>query len=194
MWNGPELSSRENKPDKRQRFKNVASDLAQIWQTVTKSNVGNKQQVTQTYTSHATQSVIHLTVWMKSYSHWPGLHMASFLITAECRQTERLNAGYQYNTHKWQHAVRIHVNHSHCQLHLRQWKPFGLPSLLSGQNAAPSLRQYYSPIKTIYQDFVQRPLMTRRINNEPSHVDFPHFESLQDSTPPWPPWSSEHKC
>lgn len=73
--------------NKLERFKNVASDLAQIWRTVTKLNVGNKQQVTQMYTSHATQLVIHLTVWLKFYSVWPQLHMASFLITAEFRQT-----------------------------------------------------------------------------------------------------------
>lgn len=72
--------------NKLERFKNVASDLAQIWKTVTEPNVGNKQQVTQMYTSHATQSVIHLNVWLKPYSLWPRLHMASFLITAEYRQ------------------------------------------------------------------------------------------------------------
>lgn len=60
-----------------------------ILKTVTKLNVGNKQQVTQMYTSHATQLVIHLTVWLKSYSLWPRLHMASLLITAECRQTHK---------------------------------------------------------------------------------------------------------
>lgn len=75
--------------NKLERFKNVASDLAQLWRTVTKLNVGNKQQVTQMYTSHATQLVIHLTVWLKSYSLWPQLHMASFLITAEYRQTHK---------------------------------------------------------------------------------------------------------
>lgn len=69
--------------NKLERFKNVASDLAQIWKTVTKLNVGNKQQVTQMYTSHARQLVIHLTVWLKSYSLWPRLHMALFRITAE---------------------------------------------------------------------------------------------------------------
>lgn len=86
MGIGPELSSGEKPlslPTKLERFKNVASDLAQIWKTVTKLNVGNKQQVTQMYTSHATQLVIHLTVWLKLYSLWPRLHMASFLITAE---------------------------------------------------------------------------------------------------------------
>lgn len=35
-------------------FSYVASDLAQRRKTVTKANVGNKQQVTQMYTSHAT--------------------------------------------------------------------------------------------------------------------------------------------
>lgn len=73
--------------NKLERFRNVVSDLAQTWKTVTKLNVGNKQQVTQMYTSHATQLVIHLTVWLQPYSLWLGFFMPSFLITVENRQT-----------------------------------------------------------------------------------------------------------
>lgn len=131
----------------------MASDLAQIWKTVTKLNVGNKQQVTQMYTSHATQLVIHLTVWLKSYSNWPLLLIASFLVTAEheCTIEAECRLSIYSNTYKLHHTGRIQVNHSHCQLHLRQWKPFGPPSLLSSVNTAPSLRQLRSPIKTIYE-------------------------------------------
>lgn len=75
----------------------------------------------------------------------------SYYSRVETNTQVKLDAGYQYNTHKLHHAGRIQVNHSHCQLHLRQWKPFGLPSLLSSQNTAPSLRQHCSPIKTIYE-------------------------------------------
>lgn len=47
-----------------------------------------------------TRLVIHCTVWLKSYSHCRLLHMASFCIAAEWRQTHNIkpNAGYQYNT------------------------------------------------------------------------------------------------
>lgn len=131
----------------------VASALAQTCKRVTKLTVGNKQQVTQMYTSHVTQLVISLNVWQELYS--PSALVTHGLISpssrAQANTQMRPNAGYQYNTHKWQHAGRIQVNHSHCQLHLRQWKPFGLPSLLSSRNTAPSLRQLLSPIKTIYE-------------------------------------------
>lgn len=60
------LSQATHCRDLRRKLKNVATDLAPISETVTALNVGNKQQVTQMYTSHATQLVIHLSVWMKS--------------------------------------------------------------------------------------------------------------------------------
>lgn len=91
MWTRAEYSKGEKlatfSTNKLERFRNVASDLALAWKTVTKLNVGNKQQVTQMYTSHATQLVIHLTVWLKPYSLWLCFLLPSFLITAENRQT-----------------------------------------------------------------------------------------------------------
>lgn len=39
--------------------------LAQIWRVVTKANVRNKQRVTQTSRSHATQCVIGSPVWIE---------------------------------------------------------------------------------------------------------------------------------
>lgn len=87
--------------DKMWRLGNAVLDLAQIRETDTQLYVGNKLP------SHAntlftcnTRLVIHLAVWLKSYSHWRQLHVASRLITAERRQTHDVkpNAGYQYNT------------------------------------------------------------------------------------------------
>lgn len=51
--------------DKMEGLKNVVSDLAQIRETVTQLYVGNKLQVTQTYSSHATHGW-----WFTSLSGW----------------------------------------------------------------------------------------------------------------------------
>lgn len=104
--------------------------LAQIWSRVTEPNVGNKQPVTQTYSSHATQFVIYLSVWMKSNSIWPRLHMPSLLLRARRRQTHNPthNASYQYNTHELHHAWGIHIN------------PLPLPTLFE------TMETFWSPL------------------------------------------------
>lgn len=115
--------------NKLERFKNVASDLAQIWKTVTKLNVGNKQQVTQMYTSHATQLVIHLTGWLKPYSLWPRLHMASFLITAEHRQTHKWS---------WMQVINIILTITPCRENPS--KPLSLPTSFE------TMETFWSPL------------------------------------------------
>lgn len=104
--------------------------LAQIWSGVTEPNVGNKQPVTQTHSSHATPFVIHLSFWMKSNSSWPRLHMPSFLLRARRRQTHNPthNASYQYNTHTLHHAWGIHIN------------PLPLPTLFE------TMETFWSPL------------------------------------------------
>lgn len=52
----PKKNKNTYKADKTERLKNAVSDLAQIRETVTQLNVGNKLQVTQMYSSHATCS------------------------------------------------------------------------------------------------------------------------------------------
>lgn len=110
-----------------ERFRNMISDLAETWTRVTKLNIGNKHA-----NVHFTCNAIgdSFECLAESDSLRPGPHMASFLLTEKHRETEvKWNSGYQYNTHKLHHAGGIQVNHFHCQFHLRQWKPFGLPSL-----------------------------------------------------------------
>lgn len=185
--------------NKLERFKNVASDLAQIWKTVTKLDVGNKQQVTQMYISHATQLVIHLTVWLKFYSLWPQLHMASFLITAAYRQTHKWS---------WMQVINIILTNYTMQGESKLttltanfiWDNGNLlvsPPFWAVRTLLPPYVSTALLLKQYTKDFVQSPLMTKELILSHGHdwrgyIDFPHYESLPYSRPPWPPALSGH--
>lgn len=83
------------------------------WKRVTKPNVGNKQQVTQMYTSHATQLVIQAEIVLPLAPATYGI--SSSYSTEKHGTCTRCRLSIYYS--QLHHAASIQVNFSHCQLH-----------------------------------------------------------------------------
>lgn len=161
--------------------------------------INNKSR--KSFTSHATQLVIHLTARLKSHSICTRLHTASFRITAKCRQTHDWS---------WMQVINIILTNYTMQRESKQttlianfiWDngnllvspPFWavrtqLPPYVS---SAPLLKQYT-------KDFVWRPLMTKGINFESQpclkgSCKLPTLWDIQCNRLGWPPLLSTHKC
>lgn len=115
-------------------------------------NVGNKQQGTQMYTSHATQLVPRLSSGPDCFPSAQGYLLEILLPATFNKHTlgnecSLLIQGTQITLLRENQNKRLSVPASFAP---ETMETFGLPSLLKTQNTTPSLRHHCFHIKTIY--------------------------------------------